>query len=239
MNILVICDNKPVLASFKAIVAQTEFAQHQFSYGTTLKEEADESSSFINVQKEYREKIIDRYALVLSLHCRQIFPAELVEATRCVNIHPGYMPFNRGWYPQVFCILNKQPAGATIHEMDERTDHGPAIARQEVPVMPWDTSLDVYKKIIAAEQQLLKDNLVGIINGNYQTTELPDPGKLNTISDFRALCKLNRDLVMNLGEAIDLLRALTHPPYNNAYFIDRQTNRKVFVEIKLKPADDE
>ena len=40
--------------------------------------------------------IIESYQLVISVHCKQIFPKRLVENVLCINLHPGYNPFNRG-----------------------------------------------------------------------------------------------------------------------------------------------
>src|SRR5690349_14011177 len=85
-------------------------------------------------------EVIKSYDLVISYHCRQLFPRKLVESVRCINIHPGLNPFNRGWYPGVFSIVNGLPAGATIHEIDEKIDHGPAIAQKNIEVLPEDTS---------------------------------------------------------------------------------------------------
>ena len=71
--------------------------------------------------------ITNNYNLIISLHCKQIFPSNLVKSITCINIHPGYNPYNRGWFPQVFSIINSKPIGATIHVMDENIDHGPII----------------------------------------------------------------------------------------------------------------
>jgi methionyl-tRNA formyltransferase len=67
-------------------------------------------------------EIIEKYQLVFSLHCKQIFPSELISNVKCINVHPGYNPLNRGWYPQVFSIIYDLPIGATIHEIDEVVD---------------------------------------------------------------------------------------------------------------------
>ena len=42
------------------------------------------------------------------------------------------------------------------------------------------------------------------------------------------------NFVKTLGSAIDLLRALTHDKYANAYFIDPMTGSKVYVKILLE-----
>ncbi len=81
--------------------------------------------------KECDNSFFDKYILFISLHCKQIFPQRLTDNYRCINIHPGYNPYNRGWFPQVFSILNKNTAGVTIHEIDQELDHGPIIYQEK------------------------------------------------------------------------------------------------------------
>lgn len=171
----------------------------------------------VDVKKDYMD-IVRMYELVISMHCKQIFPEDMVRNVRCVNIHPGLNPYNRGWYPQVFAIMNKMPHGATIHEIDADLDHGPIIAQQEVPVFDWDTSRTVYDRVQSAEMELMKAHLVEILENKYERTIPFDEGNINYIKDFKKLCHLDLDEKMTLGAAIDLLRALTHPPYRNAWF---------------------
>lgn len=240
MEILVICDNEKMLASFMAIASQTDFAQYSFTYCTSSKKSmGNEGIKSIDIKKEYREKILGKYELVFSIHCRQLFPAELVRSVRCINVHPGYLPFNRGIYPQVFSIINKYPAGASIHEMDEEIDHGPVIVQKKIEVNTWDTSLDVYNKIVHTEITLLQEHLLSIIENEYEKKQLSGSGNLNSAKDFRNLCELDMKKEMRVEETIDLLRALTHPPYQNAFYTDKVTNKKVFVEIRLKTGDNE
>lgn len=177
------------------------------------------------------EEIINQYDLVLSLHSRQFFPGRLVREVRCINIHPGFNPFNRGWFPQVFSIINGLPCGATIHIMDEELDHGPIIAQKEVKVEESDTSMSVYNKVTDAEVELLEIWLKKILDRNYQTT-VPGEGNVNMKKDFDALCRLDMNDTATLHEHINLLRALSHGDHSNAYFIDKNGD-KVFVKISF------
>jgi dTDP-4-amino-4,6-dideoxyglucose formyltransferase len=182
--------------------------------------------------KEEVERLVHEYNLIFSLHCKQLFPAELVRQVKCINIHPGLNPFNRGWFPQVFSIIKSLPAGATIHEIDEQLDHGPVICQQEVKIEMWDTSLTAYNKILDAETELLDKHLPDILEDNYITFRTSE-GNLNLKSDFDALCKIDiikRDTIRN---HINILRALTHGTYENAYLADEQ-GQKVFLNLDLK-----
>src|SRR5687768_9409595 len=56
-----------------------------------------------------------------------------------INLHPAYLPYNRGAYPNVWSIVEGTPAGVTLHYIDPGVDTGDLIGRQEVAVEPTDT----------------------------------------------------------------------------------------------------
>ncbi|NJO92836.1 MAG: dTDP-4-amino-4,6-dideoxyglucose formyltransferase [Chloroflexia bacterium] len=163
---------------------------------------------------------------MISLHCKQLFPTELVNTIKCINIHPGLNPYNRGWFPQVFSIINKMPLGATIHEIDEELDHGNIIAQQEIVVYPWDTSLTAYNRVLETELILIQDNIISIFENTYSTIAPKKEGNINYKKDFDEICQLDLQEVNELGYFIDKLRALTHGNYPNAYFFDKNIEKK-------------
>ena len=174
-----------------------------------------------------------RYSLIISIHCKQIFPDQLVEAVKCVNLHPGFNPHNRGWFPHVFSIINKLPAGATLHMIDTAIDHGKIIAQKEVETRESDTSMDLYNRIIDAEKLLIRENIFMLLTQEYTDFEFPKEGNYNSKSDFERLCSLDMESVGTLRDHIDLLRALSHGDYKNAYFFDI-SGRKIYVSLNLR-----
>lgn len=190
----------------------------------------------INVKDERTvNKVIESYDLVFSLHSKQIFPKRLVESVCCINFHPGLNPYNRGWYPQAFSIINGLPVGATIHLMDSEVDHGEIIAQKEVEVIISDTSLEVYRKIIDVEKKLIRENLFNIIQGVFKTTKPEKDGNYNRIKDYNALCELNLRSVATFAEHLNVLRATTHGNFKNAYFIDDR-GKKYFIRVVIEEA---
>jgi methionyl-tRNA formyltransferase len=107
-----------------------------------------------------------------------------------------------------------------------------------VPVNSWDTSLDVYDRILQKELVLLRANLKNIITGNYRSRPPVEQGNLNLKSDFNKLCMIDLDEKVSFKQAIDRLRALTHKDYRNAFYIDPETGRKVYLSIQLFPEED-
>lgn len=238
-KILIVTDNgllyKKVLEilnnDFQDLTGKFDFRRTKLSQKQHLYTDGIERLEEIDVKQSYND-IIENYSSVISLHCKQIFPTQLVKGITCINIHPGYNPYNRGWYPQVFAIVNKMKLGATIHIMDEEVDHGPIIARQEVKIESHYTSKEAYEEVLEAELMLFRENIRSIVDKTYTTINPEFEGDYHSIKDYNQLCKLDLDENLSLGAAIDKLRALSHGAYKNAYFLDKEGN-KIYIKVEL------
>lgn len=236
MNILILTDNEFIYENIKMLIQDEQYKRDKFRFfyspiNSNFKLKYKDSSFMELSLKDNLDELIDTYDLIFSLHCKQIFPERLVSSVRCINVHPGYNPYNRGYYPQVYGILNKLPAGVTIHEMDAILDHGPIIVQEQIEINEWDTSYDVYQRIQLKEIELLSLHLRNLIDNNYETFKASE-GNLNMKSSFDELSKIDLDKETTFREAIDYFRAMTFKGYNNAHFIDKDGN-KVYVEMKL------
>lgn len=240
-NILIITDNLYLSQQSKKIFANyTE--KYKFDYSISPFSSAEEFSKILSEEvlvfdlknNVDIQKIIKKYQLVFSIHCKQLFPELLFKNVRCINVHPGYNPLNRGWYPQVFSIINDIKIGATIHEIDGEIDHGNIIAREFVEKEIVDTSKTLYDKILNKELELLSKNIDTILNDSYSVIEPEIEGIVYLKKHFNNLCELDLNEKVTAIELINKLRALTHGNFKNAYFIDPTTNKKVFVSINLK-----
>lgn len=239
-RILVVSDNKLLAKSFQDVVKDQcldKIAYFQYRYSSVNKA----PSSMVELgfcaidlrNPVCIESLVAEFDMIWSIHCKQIFDAELVCRVPCFNLHPGFNPYNRGWYPQVFSIINKQPLGATIHIMVPEVDAGPIVAQENIAINSWDTSIDLYEKIQVLEISLLRKHLAKIIGGEFKSFEPDGHGQFNSLNDFRRLCHLDLNSCGTLRDNIDLLRALSHGDFDNAYFFDGDGN-KVFVKILLK-----
>lgn len=168
-----------------------------------------------------------------SIHSKQIFPKQLVKNVLCINLHPGYLPYNKGIYPHIFSIINKLPTGATLHIMDENIDSGNVIEQVEIQIEEKDTSLSLYNKILTKEVNIFKRNIRSILNNSFSLKTPKKYNSYNSKADFEKLCKINMNEITTMKDAISYLRALSHPPYSNAYFLDEKGN-KIFVTIRLE-----
>lgn len=240
-NVLVISDNLYLCKEFEKIISELKFTDINWTFSISpfsnlesFSEALKNKVSVINLKNDADvEEVCYSYDLILSIHCKQIFPDKMVKSLKCINIHPGYNPINRGWYPQVFAIVNGSYIGATIHEIDIYLDHGNIIDRDFIKIESWDTSLSLYIKINELEISLLKKNLINIVSNSYSILVPESEGKLYLKKDFDKLCQLDLNKQQTVQETINLLRALTHGEYKNAYYIDEVTGKKIYVSIEL------
>ncbi|MEZ4802526.1 MAG: dTDP-4-amino-4,6-dideoxyglucose formyltransferase [Gelidibacter sp.] len=241
-NILVISDNLMLCEAFENLIHKLEYegAIWTFAVSPYSDEQNFRKSLKISVMSYdlknplHIKEIAKKHDLVFSIHCKQLFPSSLVNTVKCINIHPGYNPINRGWYPQVFAIINNLPTGATIHEINNQLDHGAIIARDFIEKDITDSSKTLYDKIIKKEIELLEEHLLNILENTYDTIQPENEGHLFYKKDFNELCELDLNENMTALEFINRLRALTHEPYNNAYFRDPSDNKKVYIGLQLK-----
>lgn len=237
-KILVVSDN-PALAKVFAkvwsdldLVGRASYALRYSSRNANPGGMIELGAEHIDLKNAADLAFAQTFDAVFSIHCKQLFPKDLVASRLCINLHPGFNPHGRGWYPQVFSIIEGRPAGATLHTMDAELDAGRIIARRQVEVKPYDTSLNVYERVQRVEEELLRENLLAIVEETFVAAAPEIAGDVKTIADFRNLCALDLDAVGSLRDHINLLRALTHGNFNNGYFF-AEDGTKVFVKIKF------
>lgn len=122
--------------------------------------------------------------VIVSYGYRHLIPATMLEATRAINLHIGYLPFNRGAHPNFWAAHDGTPAGVTIHFMDEGLDTGPILCRQRVDFEPGDTLRSSYERLQQAVWGLFLANWPEMLHrepmpqpegGSYhRAAELPD-----------------------------------------------------------------
>jgi phosphoribosylglycinamide formyltransferase-1 len=74
---------------------------------------------------------------------------------RIINIHPALLPGFTGLHAQRQALAyGVKIAGASVHFVDEHTDHGPLIVQGAVAVAPDDTEATLRERILAVEHEI-------------------------------------------------------------------------------------
>lgn len=155
----------------------------------------------------------------------------------CINIHPAFLPFNRGAHPNVWSIVEGTPAGVTLHFIDEGVDTGEIIAQRQLPVEPIDTGETLYRKLEQAAVQLFKENWSLIRSGKKTSGSIPqEKGSYHRTRDVEDIDRIELERTYKAKELINILRARTFPPYRGAYFIEN--GKRVYMQLHLDTSEE-
>lgn len=92
---------------------------------------------------------------------------------RLVNIHPSLLPAFPGLRTHRQALeAGVKMAGATVHLVTARLDHGPIVAQAAVPVLPGDDEAALSKRVLAIEHRLYPMALRWLVNARVSVDEL-------------------------------------------------------------------
>jgi methionyl-tRNA formyltransferase len=155
----------------------------------------------------------------------------------CLNLHPSFLPFNRGAHPNVWSIVDRTPAGVTLHYIDEGVDTGDIICQKKAAVAPSDTGESLYHKLESAGLELLQESWPAIQSGQIKRTAQPNfSGTRHKASDVSQIDEIDLQKNYKGEDLLNTLRARTFPPYRGAFFRDK--GRKVYIRIQLEEERD-
>jgi methionyl-tRNA formyltransferase len=167
------------------------------------------------------------FGYILKPELLQLFPGGVL------NLHPAYLPYNRGAYPNVWSIVEGTPAGVTIHYIDKGVDTGDIIARREVPVEPVDTGETLYLKLETALAGLFQEVWVNIKSGQItKATQEKTAGSYHQVRDVDKIDRIDQGSSYKARDLINILRARTFPPYRGAYLED-ENGRRIYLRLQL------
>lgn len=168
---------------------------------------------------------------ILSVLFGYVVPPELlrVPSIGTYNLHPGFLPWNRGAAPNAWPLVDGSPAGVTLHVMDETIDTGPIVAQRRTEVRFDDTAATLYERLLGEAFELLRETWPSI------TSIVPTPqspgGSYHRLSDLDSLGLREEDLPV-----LDRLRARTFPPHG-AGLVHDGVRYRVTIQIEALPPE--
>ena len=125
------------------------------------------------------------------------------------------------------------PAGVTLHTMDSEIDKGEIIYQEKLEVDDCDTGKTLYEKLEKRSMIVLKKGLTGFFNGTI-TPFIPDEeGTYHSHQDFLNLFEIHPEKFERTETIIRKLKALSYPPYKNAFYINSK-GEKFFLDIIIE-----
>jgi methionyl-tRNA formyltransferase len=149
----------------------------------------------------------------LSVHYPRILkPAALERYGVLYNLHPGRLPWGRGFYPVFWALWEGTPAGATLHRMVEKVDGGPIVSQRHVGYSQRDTGGSLLERVREAEKELFMDAWHSITaGGKLPEMEQLGNGSYHSRAEFFELKSGHGWESLAADELVRLVRCLTVP----------------------------
>lgn len=135
---------------------------------------------------------LSKYDSILSFGYKHIINKELIKKLRIpiINLHIGYLPYNKGSHPNLWSFLDQTPSGVSIHEIDSNIDSGPIILRKIIEFNKSNlTFFYTYNRLKFEIENLFIENIDKLMNYKYSTVKQRRGGTIHYKKDLEILKK--------------------------------------------------
>ncbi|MEO6490273.1 MAG: formyltransferase family protein [Ferruginibacter sp.] len=173
---------------------------------------------------------------IFSIHYPYIIPKNILVLPKYgfLNLHPSFLPFNKGWHTPTWAIQQGTPAGATLHFMTEKLDMGDIIVQEKIQIESGDTANSLYKKIKQLERTIFKNAIPDLSRFHLPSKVQLDEGSSHLKADLfnfkERKIELGRKYVAE--ELLKDLRAFTTNQDEEAMYFEKDGER-YYVQVKI------
>lgn len=181
---------------------------------------------------------LDSYEVdyVFGIHFPFIIKAPVLASPNIgfLNLHPAYLPYNKGWHTPTWAILDNNKYGATLHFMTEELDAGDIVAQSEVEIKPHYTANQLYQLVLDAEENLFKEALPQLLTLHPSKSRQEHKGTSHNKADLDKIQKINLNEKLYPVDLINKLRALTTNNIEEAAYFEVD-GKKYSIQINIVP----
>lgn len=172
---------------------------------------------------------------VICIHFPYIIREDILNIPRIgfLNLHPSYLPYNKGWHTPSWAILDGTLFGATLHFMTKELDKGDIILRKEIEVLTEDTANSLYIRVWELEIEIFKEALPQLINLSPEKKPQLIEGTSHSRKNLKQIQKINLETTTTFEKAIDLFRALTTNDAEEAAYFEKN-GRKYKIQVNIQ-----
>jgi methionyl-tRNA formyltransferase len=173
--------------------------------------------------------------VAFAVGCRILMPPEIYNLPKrgTLAVHDSLLPEYRGFAPLNWAVLNGESStGVTLFFLDDRTDGGDIVSQIQVPIGADETAAEVYEKVCAATEELLRQAVAQMKTG--ELPRIPQDYSQGSFSCSRSPEDGEIHWERPTREIYNLVRALSDP-YPGAFTWYRGSKLTVW---KARPVDD-
>ncbi|MBD3178092.1 MAG: hypothetical protein GF417_00025 [Candidatus Latescibacteria bacterium] len=177
---------------------------------------------------------------IISIHFPYIYPEAVLDVAKhgVLNLHPAYLPYNRGWHTPTWAILEGTPYGGTLHFMEEALDSGDIVHQKKLEALPGDTADSLYQRVLELEVEVFTEAWEGLSDFSYSRTSQDEHlATAHTKKDIEQIRRIEMDQEITPRSLIDKLRALTTNRVSEAAWFEEK-GRRYMVQVNITPDEE-
>lgn len=238
VNILLFLIEQGYRPSFLIISKKLDNSIHQNKLLSISNLSSEDLYYIEDINQIYQNNPLNNYMVdyIFGIHFPFIINSPVLEAPNIgfLNLHPAYLPFNKGWHTPTWAILDNSKYGATLHFMTEDLDAGDIVAQKEVMIKPYYTANQLYQLVLDAEENLFKEALPQLLTLNPSRLKQRSQGTSHVKNDLKKTQEIDLSKKLYPLELIDKLRALTTSSLEEAAYFEIDGNR-YSIQINITP----
>ncbi len=183
----------------------------------TLKREGD---IYIIHTEELTLDLLERNSIeyIISYGYKFIISKEIIEYmhNNIINLHISYLPYNKGYYPNLWSHIDSTPCGVSIHKIDEGIDTGSIIFRKPVEIIVKNHTFESSYTLLRGEvEKLFNEKWKEIKKNNFKIVKIDSKGSYHSKSQGDKILSL-----LEAGWKTNILKALEVIKKNKSLALD-------------------
>ena len=172
---------------------------------------------------------------IIGIHFPYLVPKSILQLSKVgvLNLHPAYLPYNKGWHTPSWAILEGQPFGATLHFMEEGIDQGDIVHQKMLEVLPTDTANSLYQRALNLEETVFYEAFEDLLTLKPKRKPQGCDGTVHRKKDLAQFQKIELQQQYTGAEIINRLRGLTTNTDQEAAYFEYQ-GKKIGIHIYFK-----
>jgi methionyl-tRNA formyltransferase len=172
---------------------------------------------------------------ILSIHFPYLITREVLAIPKIgtLNLHPAYLPFNRGWHTPSWAIIEETPYGATFHWVEEGLDTGDIVFQKALEINPDDTAHSLYQRVLKIEEAMIQEAIPLLLAKQIARNPQGHKYTSHTKKDIENIRKLNLNETKKVKDIINQLRGLTTNNFQEAAYFE-QDGVRYLVRIEIQ-----
>ena len=230
MNLLLICAGDRSNYSIALNCLSHIYKQKKDKITVFLLDDDQEIVKFANKRKirlirknfdEFAKKIKkDQFDWLLNIWGHKILKKDFLRKFKNnLNLHPSYLPYNRGRDPYYFSIMDGTPVGVCIHRMDESIDGGKYFLRKKILIKFPTTAGVIFDKSLYQIKKLFIENWIEIRNKKIKLKQFTP--KIKKINKRKTLIK-NNFLILDRKKNINVKNFILNCLAQDFLFLKQQ-----------------